>query len=154
MHMHVNVYVMCMCKGSSAGQQQKKGYPKERLVQTPPRCAGGDTLHVYTDGNQPGSVEVVCPVALLLINVTTTYGTVRTRKRTARRSGKLVKRIVAVASLALDGLDLFAHLLSGKVGGATLAIPEGDPRVPVVHHRLGLTEPAVPARVWHGSGVS
>ena len=60
--------------------------------------------------------------------------------------GKLVKRIVAVASLALDGLDLVAHLLSGEVGGAALAVPEGDPRVPVVHHRLGLAETAVPAR--------
>merc|ERR1719272_2094401 len=34
------------------------------------------------------------------------------RERTARRSGKLVKRIVAVASLALDGLDVLAHFFA------------------------------------------
>ena len=127
---------MCICKCYSAGQQQKKGYPKE----------------VSTDTTEMRWRRYF--TCLYRWQHNNNNGTVRTRKRTARRSGKLVKRIVAVASLALDGLDLFAHLLSGKVGGATLAIPEGDPRVPVVHHRLGLTEPAVPARVWHGSGVS
>ena len=76
------------------------------------------------------------------------------RKRTARRSGKLVKRIVAVASLALDGLDVLAHFLPGKVGGAPLAVPEGHAGIPVVDHRLGLTQLAVPAREWHGVGVS
>ena len=76
------------------------------------------------------------------------------RKRTARRSGKLVKRIVAVASLCLDGLDVVAHFLPGKVGGAPLAVPEGHAGVPVVDHRLSLTELAVPAREWHGAGVS
>ena len=76
------------------------------------------------------------------------------RERTARRSGKLVKRIVAVASLALDGLDVLAHFLPGKVGGAPLAVPEGHAGVPVVDHRLGLAELTIPAREWHGSGVS
>ena len=76
------------------------------------------------------------------------------RKRTARRSGKLVKRIVAHASLCLDGLDVLAHFLPGKVGRGTLAIPEGHAGIPVVDHRLGLAELAVPAREWHGAGVS
>ena len=76
------------------------------------------------------------------------------RKRTARRSGKLVKRIVAVASLCLDGLDVVAHFLPGKVGGAPFAVPEGHAGVPVVDHRLGLAELAIPAREWHGAGVS
>ena len=76
------------------------------------------------------------------------------RERTARRSGKLVKRIVAVASLALDGFDVLAHFLPGKVGGAPLAVPEGHAGIPVVDHRLGLTQLAVPAGEWHGVGVS
>merc|ERR1712166_13045 len=76
------------------------------------------------------------------------------RERTARRSGKLVKRIVAVASLALDGLDVLAHFLPGKVGGAPLAVPEGHAGIPVVDHRLGLTQLAIPARESHGLGAS
>eukprot|EP00964_Phaeocystis_antarctica_P118066 scaffold81900_cov72-Phaeocystis_antarctica.AAC.2 len=76
------------------------------------------------------------------------------RERTARRSGKLVKRIVAVASLALDGLDVLAHFLPGKVGGAPLAVPEGHAGIPVVDHRLGLAKFAIPARESHDSGVS
>ena len=75
------------------------------------------------------------------------------RERTARRSGKLVKRIVAVASLALDGFDVLAHFLPGKVGGAPLAVPEGHAGIPVVDHRLGLAKLAIPARESHGSGV-
>ena len=75
------------------------------------------------------------------------------RERTARRSGKLVKRIVAVASLALDGFDVLAHFLPGKVGGAPLAVPEGHAGIPVVDHRLGLTQLAVPAGEWHGVNV-
>ena len=75
------------------------------------------------------------------------------RKRTARRSGKLVKRIVAHASLCLDGLDVLAHFLPGKVGRGTLAIPEGHAGIPVVDHRLGLAELAIPARERRGSGI-
>ena len=75
------------------------------------------------------------------------------RKRTARRSGKLVKRIVAHASLCLDGLDVLAHFLPSKVGGAPLAVPEGHAGIPVVDHRLGLAELAIPARERRGSGI-